>query len=890
VKKLLCFAVGFALFAGMVGPQSVQAKELLDRAPNASQMAEALPRKALRAGVSGSALLVCFVRADGQFEKCEVENETPEGFGFGAAALRLGPYYRINMSHPRAKSLIGARIRQPIEFKVTDEVDTTPDAAKDLNRIPQPLLDAYPELAIVARAVERYGTAKVDSAPALSKGFFGGFSCDAKDGQDALWTEETFGSTYFGQHQKCLPSGIGRIRSKTGLEWIGEVARPIESEAPVPNGYGELRLLNGDRLFVRASFTAGQELFGWATPNGRFGVALQPKIRPAARGPLSERDPDLNLKKIASFGDLSSYFEIHNLNGIIVTTAMDPRSGKYKTYWDSTSHPARRPDTLRLPEWGMLIEGEISPFIAGDREAAAKDASVAGRTGRWVGWVFVTLEKPRGRYPAGRYVQQVGNAEYPVSSPNSLLVGGNLRPRDPQTLNELKNAAVDCKWKVPSDEVPAGWVVWTPACFSNAIWVFDPEAKLRLTFEFNADGAIVKRTLIKDYGVAVSGELDAYYWRSWEAERFPYDPRTGSIRPTGSTRYAAHWGAKVLLEPGDNTKVTFTNYTGSRSEYFEGPLQGLLPNGFGLCSASGKPGGTMEPCEYRRGDRVDAVYVAQVKLGKLAQDQADAERKQKELQKKQQEAQQQRDQEIADAQQVAEAQQRQRDRDEDAEASHRAIMQAFSDVKKSFARGASEMAATNRQSQAYVNQANQLAAQKQEQQRQDQQQAAQKAVEQKQAKDAYAKATQQAAAALAAAKAEASRNSKPDTSRLQAQQSNIQRQAAAPSSTSAQGVGGGTNMSSGGASDSSSVSVRTPQQKTYAPLDSSCGRMSMELMGKKNAGESACFRQKRDDESMGAWRDAESKCLTALKAQLAPLRAEYAARCDKPLDARGSKQ
>ncbi len=117
---------GFALFAGMVGPQSGQAKELLDRVPNASQLAEAMPRKALQTGVSGSVSLVCFVRADGQFENCEVENEKPEGFGFGAAARRLEPYYRINMSDPRAKSLIGARIRQPIEFKVIDEVDTTP--------------------------------------------------------------------------------------------------------------------------------------------------------------------------------------------------------------------------------------------------------------------------------------------------------------------------------------------------------------------------------------------------------------------------------------------------------------------------------------------------------------------------------------------------------------------------------------------------------------------------------------------------------------------------------------------------------------------------------------------------------------------------------------------
>ena len=113
------------LCASMAGPALVQAKDLLDRVPNVSQITEAVPRRALRAGVRGDVSLVCTVRADGLFEKCEVESEKPEDSGFGEAALKLVPFFRINMSDPRAKGLTGARVRQPIGFPI-DEAPAAP--------------------------------------------------------------------------------------------------------------------------------------------------------------------------------------------------------------------------------------------------------------------------------------------------------------------------------------------------------------------------------------------------------------------------------------------------------------------------------------------------------------------------------------------------------------------------------------------------------------------------------------------------------------------------------------------------------------------------------------------------------------------------------------------
>lgn len=131
-KTILLAAI--VLFAGMAGPALVQAKDLMDRVPNAAQIVEAVPRRALRAGVRGDVSLQCTVRADGLFEKCEVESEKPEGSGFGEAALKLVPFFRINMSDPRAKGLMGARVRQAIGFPI-DEAPTTP-AKPDAKPVP----------------------------------------------------------------------------------------------------------------------------------------------------------------------------------------------------------------------------------------------------------------------------------------------------------------------------------------------------------------------------------------------------------------------------------------------------------------------------------------------------------------------------------------------------------------------------------------------------------------------------------------------------------------------------------------------------------------------------------------------------------------------------------
>ena len=70
------------------------------------------PQAAQKAGVSGKAVLDCFVDAEGWLRDCTVASEEPSGFGFGEAALRMVPLFHMN------KDKAGARTQIPLTFKL----------------------------------------------------------------------------------------------------------------------------------------------------------------------------------------------------------------------------------------------------------------------------------------------------------------------------------------------------------------------------------------------------------------------------------------------------------------------------------------------------------------------------------------------------------------------------------------------------------------------------------------------------------------------------------------------------------------------------------------------------------------------------------------------------
>lgn len=86
--------------------------------PNADQLAQYYPARALDREVSGSATLSCLVTAAGALSACAVVEETPAHEGFGAAALKLARYFVMSPRTEDGTPVDGGSVRVPIKFAV----------------------------------------------------------------------------------------------------------------------------------------------------------------------------------------------------------------------------------------------------------------------------------------------------------------------------------------------------------------------------------------------------------------------------------------------------------------------------------------------------------------------------------------------------------------------------------------------------------------------------------------------------------------------------------------------------------------------------------------------------------------------------------------------------
>lgn len=99
---------------GMAG--TAQANSLWQQHPNADDIQKVYPRPALRNRDTGVVELVCKVNAESRLEACKVKSETPPDAGFGEAALKLVPKFKMRKTVKGKPVAVGTEATVPIQF------------------------------------------------------------------------------------------------------------------------------------------------------------------------------------------------------------------------------------------------------------------------------------------------------------------------------------------------------------------------------------------------------------------------------------------------------------------------------------------------------------------------------------------------------------------------------------------------------------------------------------------------------------------------------------------------------------------------------------------------------------------------------------------------------
>lgn len=114
--KRRTLVVAAVLVAGPVSAQDSRPDWIKRPTPN--DLLGVWPKDALQKGVGGKALISCLVTVHGTLRNCVVVDESPEGSGFGAAAIAMTPQLLMKPALKGGKA-VEATVRLPINFEGT---------------------------------------------------------------------------------------------------------------------------------------------------------------------------------------------------------------------------------------------------------------------------------------------------------------------------------------------------------------------------------------------------------------------------------------------------------------------------------------------------------------------------------------------------------------------------------------------------------------------------------------------------------------------------------------------------------------------------------------------------------------------------------------------------
>ncbi len=113
--------VALACMAALILVGSALAQDVITspdwiKQPRREDFASVWPYQAARAGIGGKAVISCAVDIDGLLHDCKVMSETPEGSGFGNAAVLLATKFKMRPKKINGKPVEGGQVRIPIVF------------------------------------------------------------------------------------------------------------------------------------------------------------------------------------------------------------------------------------------------------------------------------------------------------------------------------------------------------------------------------------------------------------------------------------------------------------------------------------------------------------------------------------------------------------------------------------------------------------------------------------------------------------------------------------------------------------------------------------------------------------------------------------------------------